>query len=33
VDPIASMAAVDNPELEPIAKEVQSRLRQVVDRL
>jgi uncharacterized protein (DUF302 family) len=30
VDPVASMAAVDNPKLEPIAGEVRSLLKQVV---
>jgi len=30
VDPVASMAAVDNPILEPIAGEVRNLLRQVV---
>jgi uncharacterized protein (DUF302 family) len=33
VDPIASMAAVDNPGLAEIAKEVQARLRKVIDAL
>jgi uncharacterized protein (DUF302 family) len=31
VDPVASMAAVDNPELGSIAAEVRSRLQRVVD--
>lgn len=33
VDPIASMQAVDNEGLEPIAAEVRDRLRAVIDRL
>ncbi|RMF12103.1 MAG: DUF302 domain-containing protein [Alphaproteobacteria bacterium] len=33
VDPIASMAAIENPELEPIAREVQSRLKDVIESL
>jgi uncharacterized protein (DUF302 family) len=31
VDPVASMAAVDNPDLGSIAGEVRSRLQRVVD--
>ncbi len=33
VDPVASMQAVDNPALQPIAEEVRERLKQVVDRV
>lgn len=33
VDPIASMAAVDNPDLGAIAHEVQALLREVVEQL
>ncbi len=33
VDPVASMAAVDNPKLEPIAGEVRNLLMQVVASL
>ena len=33
VDPIASMRAVENAELEPIAKQVQQKLKAVIDSL
>jgi uncharacterized protein (DUF302 family) len=33
VDPIASMVAVDNPELAGIARSVQELLQQVIERL
>lgn len=33
IDPIASMQAVQNPALESVAKQVQSKLRSVVDSL
>lgn len=33
VDPIASMQAVDNPNLGKVAAEVQNKLRKVVDNL
>ncbi|MEJ2583896.1 MAG: DUF302 domain-containing protein [Robiginitalea sp.] len=33
VDPIASMSAVQNKELEPVAKEVREKLQAVIDRL
>ncbi len=33
VDPIASMAAVENPALAEVAKEVQAKLRKVIDNL
>jgi uncharacterized protein (DUF302 family) len=33
VDPMASMQAVENPDLEGIAREVQSLLRQVIEAL
>ena len=33
IDPIASMQAVDNPQLETIASQVQEKLRGVIERL
>jgi uncharacterized protein (DUF302 family) len=33
VDPIASMQAVDNPKLADIAKEIQAKLKAVIDSL
>lgn len=33
VDPLASMAAVDNPDLAEIAGEVRNRLKKVIDQL
>jgi uncharacterized protein (DUF302 family) len=33
VDPLASMGAVDNPALEDVAVEVQTRLKRVIDTL
>ena len=33
VDPIASMAAIENPELKSIAMEIQAKLKRVVDSL
>jgi len=33
IDPLESMKAVENPELEPIAQEVAQRLRRVIERL
>ena len=33
IDPIASMQAVDNASLEPIAQSVRDTLQQVIDRL
>lgn len=33
VDPVASMQSVDNDELRPIAEEIRSRLRTVIDNL
>lgn len=33
VDPIASMQSIENPDLEAMAKEVQSRLKTVIERL
>ena len=33
VDPVASMQAVENEELHPIADEVRSRLQKVIDQL
>jgi uncharacterized protein (DUF302 family) len=33
IDPVASMQAVQNPELEEVAREVQNMLKQVVENL
>ena len=33
IDPIASMQAIQNPKLEDIAKQVQTKLKAVVDNL
>ncbi len=33
IDPIASMQAVENPGLMPVAEEVQKKLKAVVDRI
>jgi uncharacterized protein (DUF302 family) len=33
IDPIASMAAVENSELGPVAMEVQAKLKKVIDSL
>lgn len=33
VDPIASMAAVENPQLTEVAQQVQAKLRKVIDGL
>jgi len=33
IDPVASMLAVQNPKLEKIASEIQSRLKRVIDRI
>jgi len=33
VDPVASMQAVDNEALQPIAEDIRDRLRAVIDRL
>ena len=33
IDPIASMKAVDNPDLAGLAGQVQSKLREVIERL
>ncbi len=33
VDPIASMAAVENKDIEELAKEVQQKLKQVIENL
>ncbi len=33
VDPVVSMAAIDNPKLEVVAKTVQAKLRDVIDSL
>jgi uncharacterized protein (DUF302 family) len=31
VDPVSSMQAVDNPNLSPVAEEIQGRLRRVIE--
>ena len=33
VDPVASMQAVDNPDLQPIAAEIRDKLRKVINQL
>ena len=33
IDPVAAMGVVDNPELKPIAEQVQAKLKRVVDSL
>ncbi len=33
VDPIASMSSIENPKLEEIAKQVQGKLKKVIDNL
>ena len=33
IDPVASMIAIDNPELKAISKQVQEKLRKVIERL
>jgi uncharacterized protein (DUF302 family) len=33
VDPLASMQAVDNPDLRDVAEEVQTKLKKVIDNL
>lgn len=33
VDPVASMQAIDNPDLKNIAQQVQSKLKTVIERL
>lgn len=33
VDPLASMKAVNNPELEPVGKEVREKLKKVIESL
>jgi uncharacterized protein (DUF302 family) len=33
IDPVVSMARVDNPMHEPVAQEVKARLQRVIDRL
>ena len=33
VDPVASMGAIENKDLEPVAMEVRSKLQAVIDRL
>ncbi|HEX9758014.1 MAG TPA: DUF302 domain-containing protein [Nitrospiria bacterium] len=33
IDPIASMQAIDNPNLRPIAQQVQQKLKTVIDQL
>lgn len=33
VDPVASMAEVQNESLQPVASEIQSRLKRIIDKL
>jgi uncharacterized protein (DUF302 family) len=33
VDPLASMQAIQNPELQKVAVEIRSKLRKVIDQL
>ena len=33
IDPLVAMSRVDNPALEPVAKEVQAKLQRVIDNL
>ncbi len=33
VDPLASMQAIENPDLRDVAEEVQAKLKKVIDRL
>ncbi len=33
IDPVAAMGVVDNPELKPIAEQVQAKLKRVIDSL
>lgn len=33
VDPLVAMSRVENPELEPVAKEVQAKLQRVIENL
>lgn len=33
VDPVASMSAIDNPDLEGVASEVRGRLKKVIEQL
>jgi hypothetical protein len=33
IDPVVSMQSVDNPELEPVAGQVRSRLQRVIEEL
>ena len=33
VDPIASMQAIQNPDLEEVARQIQAKLKNVIDRL
>jgi len=33
IDPVASMAAVDNPRLRTVGEEVRARLKKVIDNL
>ena len=33
VDPLASMQAIGNPKLEPVAREVQARLKRVIENV
>jgi len=33
IDPVAAMGAVDNPELKPIAEQVRSKLKRIIEGL
>jgi uncharacterized protein (DUF302 family) len=33
IDPVASMISIDNPELKVISKQVQEKLRRVIEKL
>lgn len=33
IDPLVAMSRVENPDLEPVAKEVQSKLKRVIENL
>jgi len=33
IDPLVAMSRVENPDLEPVAKEVQSKLQRVIENL
>ncbi len=33
IDPLVSMSRVDNPDLEPVAREIQAKLQRVIENL